>query len=420
MKVLVIGSGGREHALVWKIAQSRQVEKIYCAPGNGGISEIAECVDIRVTDIDRLLQFATDNEIDLTVVGPEVPLSLGIADIFERKGLRIFGPTQRAAMLESSKAFSKEFMKRNNIPTARYKVCKDPESATKEAESFGYPVVIKADGLAAGKGVIIAENKEQAAAAIDEIMTEKKFGAAGGSVVIEEYLTGKEASILAFVDGNTAVPMVSAQDYKRALDGDEGPNTGGMGAVSPAFYYDEAAAKLAEEYIIKRTIDSLKKEGIIYKGVLYFGLMLTEKGPKLLEYNARFGDPETEVVLPRLKTDLVDIMNSVIDGNLKTQQIEWKEESAVCVVMASGGYPGHYEKGYEIKGLDSLKDEKDITVFHAGTKKSSSKTVTSGGRVIVVSALAENAKLAREKAYETVKRIDFNKVHYRKDIGKLI
>lgn len=418
MKVLVIGSGGREHAIVWKLAQSPLVDKVYCAPGNGGICRYAECVDISVTDLDCLLQFAEGKGIDLTVVGPEVPLSLGITDLFKEKGLRVFGPEKKAAMLESSKAFSKGFMERNNIPTAKYKVYEEAKAAKTEVDSFGYPVVIKADGLAAGKGVIIAENRQQAVTAIDEIITEKKFGEAGGSVVIEEYLTGKEASILAFVDGRTAIPMVSAQDYKRALDGDKGLNTGGMGAVSPAFYYDEASAAIAEKEIIQRTMDALKKEGIDYKGVLYFGLMLTPKGPKLLEYNVRFGDPETEVVLPRLKTDLVEIMNSVIDEKLETQKIEWKEESAVCVVMASGGYPERYDKGFEIKGLEKAATNNDITIFHAGTEKSLDKIATAGGRVLVVSALGKDVETARRKAYQAVTEINFEKAHYRSDIAK--
>lgn len=418
MKVLVIGSGGREHAIVWKLAQSPLVDKVYCAPGNGGICRYAECVDISVTDLDCLLQFAEGKGIDLTVVGPEVPLSLGITDLFKEKGLRVFGPEKKAAMLESSKAFSKGFMERNNIPTAKYKVYEEAKAAKTEVDSFGYPVVIKADGLAAGKGVIIAENRQQAVTAIDEIITEKKFGEAGGSVVIEEYLTGKEASILAFVDGRTAIPMVSAQDYKRALDGDKGLNTGGMGAVSPAFYYDEASAAIAEKEIIQRTMDGLKKEGIDYKGVLYFGLMLTPKGPKLLEYNVRFGDPETEVVLPRLKTDLVEIMNSVIDEKLETQKIEWKEESAVCVVMASGGYPERYDKGFEIKGLEKAATNNDITIFHAGTEKSLDKIATAGGRVLVVSALGKDVETARRKAYQAVTEINFEKAHYRSDIAK--
>lgn len=418
MRILVIGSGGREHAIVWKIAQSKLVDKVYCAPGNGGISELAECVDIASEDVEELLCFVIDNRIDLTVVGPEAPLSLGIVDAFERNNLRIFGPDIKGAMLESSKAFSKDFMIRNNIPTAAYKIYYCSDKAKQEIDSFGYPVVIKADGLAAGKGVIIAQNRVEACTAIDDMLTSKKFGEAGCRIVVEEFLTGREASILAFVDGKRAIPMVSAQDYKRALDNDGGLNTGGMGAVSPAFYYDDRAAEIAERDIIQRTVDALREEGIYYKGVLYFGLMLTSKGPKVLEYNARFGDPETEVVLMRLKTDLVEIMNSVIDGKLDAQKIVWEEQQAVCVVMASGGYPEHYEKGFEIKGLDKAAEAKDVTVFHAGTKKAENKISTAGGRVLVVSALGESVEEAREKAYSAVQHITFEKAHFRTDIGK--
>jgi len=418
LKVLVVGSGGREHTLVWKIAQSKLVDKVYCAPGNGGIGELAECVDIKADDIDGLLKFARSEGIGLTVVGPEAPLSLGIADCFEQNGMRVFGPVRKGAMLEISKAFSKDFMIRNKIPTAAYKVYYEAEKAKMELDGFGYPVVIKADGLAAGKGVIIARNREEAISAIDDMLTVRKFGEAGSKIVIEEFLAGKEASILAFVDGKVAVPMVSAQDYKRALDNDEGLNTGGMGAVSPAFYYDEETAAAVERDIIQRTVDALKAEGICYKGVLYFGIMITEKGPKVLEYNARFGDPETEVVLLRLESDLVEIMNSVIDGKLEDQKIQWKEEQAVCVVMASGGYPEHYEKGYEIRGLDKAAEIDGVTVFHAGTKKASGKIVTAGGRVLVISAIAKNYKEARDKAYSAISSIAFEKAHYRKDIGK--
>ena len=419
MKVLVVGSGGREHTLVWKIAQSKLVDKVYCAPGNGGIGELAECVDIKADDIDGLLEFARSEGIGLTVVGPEAPLSLGIADCFEQNGMRIFGPCRKGAMLESSKAFSKDFMIRNKIPTAAYKVYYEAEKAKAELDGFGYPVVIKADGLAAGKGVIIARNREEAISAIDDMLTVRKFGEAGSKIVIEEFLEGKEASILAFVDGKAAVPMVSAQDYKRALDNDEGLNTGGMGAVSPAFYYDEKTAAVVERDIIQRTVDALKAEGICYKGVLYFGIMITEKGPKVLEYNARFGDPESEVVLLRLETDLVEIMNSVIDEKLEAQKIHWKEEQAVCVVMASGGYPEHYEKGYEIEGLDKAAQIDGVTIFHAGTKKAYSKIVTAGGRVLVISAIAKNYEEARDKAYSAISSIAFEKAHYRKDIGKI-
>jgi phosphoribosylamine--glycine ligase len=418
MKVLVIGSGGREHAIVAKIAESRLVEKVYCAPGNGGIAELAECVDISADDVAGLLVFAIENKIDLTVVGPEVPLSLGIVDDFESKGLRIFGPGRRGAMLESSKAFSKDFMIKNQIPTAAYKIYYEPERAKQEIDGFGYPVVIKADGLAAGKGVIIAQSREEAHAAIEDILNDKKFGEAGSRIVVEEFLAGREASILAFVDGKTAVPMVSAQDYKRALDNEAGLNTGGMGAVSPAFYYDHETAAVVEKDIIQRTVDSLRAEGIKYKGILYFGIMITKNGPKLLEYNARFGDPETEVVLLRLQSDLVEIINAVIDEKLDTQRIEWKDEQAVCVVMASGGYPENYEKGFEIKGLEKAAEISDVKVFHAGTKKSEGKIVTAGGRVLVVSALAKDHEQAREKAYKTVKTIEFEKAHYRNDIGK--
>jgi len=418
LKVLVVGSGGREHTLVWKIAQSKLVDKVYCAPGNGGIGELAECVDIKADDIDGLLEFARSEGIGLTVVGPEAPLSLGIADCFEQNGMRIFGPCRKGAMLESSKAFSKDFMIRNKIPTAAYKVYYEAEKAKAGLDDFGYPVVIKADGLAAGKGVIIARNRAEAIDAIDDMLTVRKFGEAGSKIVIEEFLVGKEASILAFVDGKAAVPMVSAQDYKRALDNDEGLNTGGMGAVSPAFYYDEKTAAAVERDIIQRTVDALKAEGICYKGVLYFGIMITGKGPKVLEYNARFGDPETEVVLLRLESDLVEIMNSVIDGKLEAKKIKWKEEQAVCVVMASGGYPEHYEKGYEIKGLDKAAEIEGVTVFHAGTKKASGKIVTVGGRVLVISAIAKNYEEARDKAYSAISSIAFEKAHYRKDIGK--
>jgi len=418
LKILVIGSGGREHAIVSKLVESRLAKKVFCAPGNGGIAELAQCVDISVDDVEGLLHFALSKGIDLTVVGPEVPLSLGVVDSFEGRGLRIFGPCRKGAMLESSKAFSKDFMIRNKIPTAAYKVYYEAEKAKREIDSFGYPVVIKADGLAAGKGVIIAQDREAAFAAIDEILSGKKFGEAGSRIVVEEFLSGCEASILAFVDGRTAVPMVSAQDYKRALDNDGGFNTGGMGAVSPAFHYDEKTAEVVEKEIIQRTVEALRAEGIKYKGILYFGIMITEKGPKLLEYNARFGDPETEVVLPRLKTDLVEIMNAVIDEKLDKQAIEWKEEKAVCVVMASGGYPESFEKGYEIKGLDKAEQEQDVKVFHAGTKASADKIVTAGGRVLVVSALAPSLEQAREKAYRAIKSIEFEKAHYRSDIGK--
>ena len=417
MRILLIGSGAREHAILWKLLQSPLAKKVYCAPGNGGIAELAECVNIDVEDTAGLMDFARKNDIDLTVVGPEVPLSLGIVDLFEEKGLRIFGPRQAAAMLESSKAFSKDFMERHGIPTARYKIYDCFEVIAKEIDTFSFPVVLKTDGLAAGKGVLIAENKEEALKAAKEMLYSKKFGEAGSKIVMEEYLTGKEVTLLAFADGKTIVPMVSAQDYKRAYDGDLGLNTGGMGAVSPAFYYKEEDAGLIYDEILKKTLDALNDEGIEYKGVLYFGLMLTDKGTKVLEYNARFGDPETEVVLPRLKTDLIEIMNAVLDGKLDEMKIEWSKEQAVCVVLASGGYPESYDKGMEIHGLHGVVQGQSLQIFHAGSKKEKNHLVTSGGRVLVVSALGETIESARKKAYEAVEGIHFDKMHYRKEIG---
>lgn len=416
MKVLVIGSGAREHAITWKLSQSPRVTKLFCAPGNPGMSKHAECIDIKVEDIHGLLDFALQNHIDLTVVGPEAPLVLGIVDVFEQNGLRIFGPNKQGAQLEGSKTFSKAFMEKYQIPTARYKSYSDIKQAIAELHEFSLPLVIKADGLAAGKGVFIVQNRQEAVDAIYSMMGENKFGEAGKAIVVEEFLNGKEVSIMAFVDENTVVPMVSAQDYKRALDEDQGQNTGGMGAVSPAFYYTKEAEEQVRTNIINKTIEALKKENICYKGVLYFGLMLTAEGPKVLEFNARFGDPETEVVLPRLKTDLVDIIAAAIDGKLEKQPIEWADQSTVCVVMASGGYPEKYNTGCEISGVTSA--EEGAAVFHAGTKLAEGKLVTAGGRVLVLSALGENHADAREKAYEAAKKINFSKAHYRSDIGR--
>lgn len=414
MKVLVVGSGGREHALVWKLLQSPKVSYIYCAPGNGGIRQMAECVDIKADDIEALCQFAKKNKIDLTVVGPELPLSLGIVDAFEKEGLRIFGPRKDAAILESSKAFAKDFMQKYGIPTARYKTYEDADKAKEELDSFGLPVVIKADGLAAGKGVIIAKTREEALNAIDTIMMDKHFGEAGNKVVIEEFLEGREASILAFVDGKTAVPMVSAQDYKRAFDDDKGLNTGGMGAISPAPHYDEKVAVDVMEQIIKPTVEAMNKENRPYKGVLYFGLMITKDGPKVIEYNCRFGDPETEAVLLRLESDLVEIMEAVIDERLHEIEIEWSDYAAMCVVMASGGYPESFEKGYEIKGLEN---EEQGIIFHAGTKYIDGKIVTNGGRVLVFGALGRTLDEARTIAYGDMEKVSFKDCHFRCDIG---
>jgi phosphoribosylamine--glycine ligase len=415
MKVLVIGGGAREHAIVWKLSQSPKVDQLFCAPGNAGIAGIAECIDINAEDMDGLLKFALENKIDLTVVGPETSLVKGVVDLFEQNGLCIFGPNRNAAQLEGSKAFSKDFMKKYKIPTARYKTYSGIENAIAELPHFNLPIVIKADGLAAGKGVIIAHTRQEAVEAIYGIMGDGKFGEAGKTVVIEEFLQGKEVSVLAFVDGNIAVPMVSAQDYKRAQDGDKGLNTGGMGAVSPALYYSVAAEETVRTEIINRTVLALKTEGINFKGILYFGIMLTDDGPKLLEYNVRFGDPETEVILPRLQSDMVDIMLKVIEGKLDKADIKWSKEKAVCIVMASGGYPEKYDVGFEINGIKSALEAS--TIFHAGTKLVDDKLVTAGGRALVVSALGKDYESARSNAYAMIKRINFRNQHYRTDIA---
>ncbi len=417
MKVLVAGGGGREHAIIWKISQSSKVSKIYCAPGNGGISDLAECVDIAATDIDGMVGFAKNNGIDLTVVAPDDPLALGMVNAMEKEGLKAFGPTKEAARIESSKVFAKRLMKKYNIPTAEYEVFNDYEKAKKYLKTVDYPIVIKADGLALGKGVIIAENKEQAENAIKQMMIEKVFGQAGSQVVIEEFLSGPEVSILTFTDGNTIVPMVSSQDHKRAYDGDRGPNTGGMGTFSPSRVYTPEIAREVERIILKPTIEAMRQEGCPFKGVLYFGLMLTDKGVKVLEYNARFGDPETQVVLPRLKTDLMDIFMAIIDGQLDSIDIQWEDNAAVCVILASGGYPLSYNKGYEISGIEEVTANPDILVFHAGTKKKNGKFYTNGGRVLGVTAIAEDLETAIYKVYRQVERIHFEDMYYRKDIG---
>ena len=415
MRVLVVGSGGREHALVWKLSQSMKVNEIFCAPGNGGIRQMAECVDIKATDIKSLCDFALKKKIDLTVVGPEIPLSLGIADCFQERGLRVFGPKKNAAIIESSKAFAKDLMKKYNIPTASYSTYDNPAEAKANLDEFAFPVVIKADGLAAGKGVIIVADMDEGIKTIDSMMKDRLFGEAGNTVIIEEYLTGYEATILAFTDGKNAIPMVTAQDYKRIFDGDKGLNTGGMGAVSPALHYKPEMSSEIMETIIMPTVNAMSLENRPYKGVLYFGLMLTEKGPKVIEYNCRFGDPEAEVVLLRLEDDLIDIMDAVINEELAGMEIKWSGEVAVCVVLASAGYPGDYIKGYEIKGLKNLKDG---VVFHGGTKYKDGKVLTDGGRVLICSALGETVDNARENAYKTVEKISFDGCYYRKDIAK--
>lgn len=416
MRVLVVGGGGREHALVWKIRQSPKVSQIYCAPGNGGIQEIAQCVDIAAQDIDKLLEFALTEKIDLTVVGPEVPLALGIVDKFREKGLRIFGPSQKAAEIEGSKAFAKNLMAKYHIPTAQYRVFTDVEKAKDYIRELGVPCVVKADGLAAGKGVMVCFELEEALTAVEEILVDNKFGQAGSQVIVEEYLEGEEVSILAFTDGKNIVPMVSAQDHKRVFDNDQGPNTGGMGAYSPAPVYTSQVQKLVETEILQSTVQAMEKEGRPFQGVLYAGLMLTSMGPKVLEFNARFGDPETQVVLPRLKTDLVEIIEAVLDRKLDTVKIEWSSQAAVCVVLASAGYPGPYEKGKVITGID--KKIPGTYVFHAGTKLKEGRLITDGGRVLGVTALGDNLPEAINNAYNGVKMIDFSGMHYRRDIGK--
>ncbi len=416
MKVLVVGGGGREHAIVKKIAESPKVDQIYCAPGNAGIGELAELVDIKATDIDGQLAFAKENNIDLTVVAPDDPLVLGMVDAFSAAGLRAFGPNKIAAQMEGSKVFAKELMKKYHIPTAKYEVFTEYEKALAYIkEQNSYPAVIKAEGLALGKGVIIAQDEEEAEAGLKEIMLDKVFGQSGNRVVIEEFLTGPEISVLAFCDGKTVKPMVSAQDHKRAYDHDQGPNTGGMGTFSPSRIYDEKMAEECMNNIFLPTVNALRSEGIDYKGVIYFGLMSTKDGVKVIEYNARFGDPETQVVLPRLKTDLVEIFESCIDGTLDQLDIQWSDNAAVCVVMASGGYPKKYQTGYEIKGLDAVGE--DIVVYHAGTKKQNGAFCTNGGRVLGVTALGKDLDDAIQNAYQAVEKISFQDAHYRKDIG---
>ncbi len=417
MKVLVIGSGGREHALVWKISQSPKVDKIYCAPGNAGIAQQAECVAIKADDLDDLLAFAQQNQIDLTVVGPEVPLTMGIVDKFQEQGLKIFGPSGKAAEIEGSKTFAKDLMAKYNIPTAKYGAFTDAAEAKAFLDTVGLPCVVKADGLAAGKGVLICETKAEAEAAIADILVDNKFGSAGSRVVVEEFLTGQEVSMLAFTDGKTVVPMVSSQDHKRIWDGDKGLNTGGMGAYSPAPVYTADIHEIVVPQVLEATVKAMEAEGRSFSGILYAGLMLTADGPKVLEFNARFGDPETQAVLPRLKSDLVDIFLAIIDGRLNEMNIEWHEEAAVCVVIASGGYPETSEKGRVITGLAEAAATGAI-VFHAGTKEDNGNIVTNGGRVLGISALGKDIAEAIANAYKGVKEVKFENMQYRTDIGK--
>lgn len=419
MKILIVGSGGREHAIAWKLAQSPKVDKIYCAPGNAGIADVAECIDVKAEDIQGICKAAKEKEIDMAVIGPEVPLAMGITDELEKVGVKTFGPNKKCSQLEASKAFTKSFLARHDIPTAKYKEYTDKESLMADIGIYGYPMVLKADGLAAGKGVVLAENAEEAATAIEEMMGSRVFGDAADKVVVEECLVGIEASCLCFVDENTIVPMESAQDYKRIFDGDKGPNTGGMGTYSPSLMFTEEVEKRVMDEILLPTLEGFKKDGLDFKGVLFVGLMLTEDGPKVIEFNNRFGDPETQSVLMRLDTDLYEIFEAVCDNRLADIDIKWKDERAVCVVLASGGYPGDYEKGKVITGLDSVED--GVIVFHAGTKfNENGDVVTAGGRVLGVTTTGKTHDEARAKAFENVKKISFEGMQYRNDIGLII
>ena len=422
MKVLIVGSGGREHAIAWKVAQSKKVDKIYCAPGNAGISEVAECVPIGAMEFDKLVAFAKEKEIDLTVIGMDDPLVGGIVDVFEKEGLRVFGPRKNAAILEGSKAFSKDLMKKYNIPTAAYETFTDPEKALKYLETAKMPIVLKADGLALGKGVLICQTLEEAKEGVKTLMMDKKFGSAGDEIVIEEFMTGREVSVLSFVDGNIVKIMSSAQDHKRAKDGDQGLNTGGMGNFSPSPFYTKEVDEFCKKYIYQATVDAMKAEGRPFKGVIFFGLMLTPDGPKVLEYNARFGDPEAQVVLPRLENDIVDVFEACIDGTLDQVDLKFDNDRAtVCVILASDGYPVEYKKGFPIEGLEKFKGKDDYYVFHSGTKfNENGQIVTNGGRVLGVTATGKDLKEARKKAYEATEWISFENKYMRHDIGKAI
>ena len=421
MKILVVGSGGREHALVWKLAQSPKAKKIYCAPGNGGIAEYAECVDIGAMEFEKLAAFAKEKEIDLTVIGMDDPLCGGIVDVFEREGLRVFGPRKNAAILEGSKAFSKDLMKKYGIPTADYQVFTDPAEAEAYLETAKYPIVLKADGLALGKGVLICKTRQEAKDGVKTLMLDKQFGSAGDEIVVEEFLTGREVSVLSFVDGKTIRIMTSAQDHKRAKDGDQGLNTGGMGTFSPSPFYTPEVDAFCREHIYQKTVDAMRAEGREFKGIIFFGLMLTADGPRVLEYNARFGDPETQVVLPRMKNDLVDVFEACIDGTLDQVELEFADNAAVCVVLASDGYPEQYEKGFPISGLEKFAGKTDYFVFHAGSKRTADgRILTNGGRVLGVTATGRDLKEARRKAYEATQWISFENKYMRHDIGKAI
>ena len=421
MKVLIVGGGGREHTIAWKVAQSPKVERLYCAPGNAGIAEVAECVNIGVMEFDKLTAFAKEQEIDLTIVAPDDPLAAGAVDAFEAAGLRAFGPRKNAAILEGSKAFSKDLMKKYGIPTAAYETFDDAEAALAYLETADMPIVLKADGLALGKGVLICNTLEEARTGVKSLMLDKQFGSAGNRIVVEEFMVGREVSVLSFVDGKIVKTMTSAQDHKRAKDGDQGLNTGGMGTFSPSPFYTEEVDAFCQEHIYQKTVDAMREEGREFKGVIFFGLMLTEKGPRVLEYNARFGDPETQVVLPRMKNDLVEVMEACIDGTLDQVDLQFEDNAAVCVVLASDGYPEHYEKGFKITGLEKFKDNDGYYVFHAGSKfDSEGNIVTNGGRVLGVVATGSDLKVARANAYKATEWVEFGNKYMRHDIGKAI
>ena len=420
MKVLIIGSGGREHAIAYCVSKSKRVDEIYCAPGNAGIAEIAECVNIPVMDFDKQVDFAKETGIDFVIVGPDDPLVAGCVDAFEKAGIKVFGPRSNAAIIEGSKAFSKDLMKKYGIPTAAYENFDNADDALAYLETASFPIVLKADGLALGKGVLICKDLEEAKAGVKEIMLDKHFGDAGNRMVIEEFMTGREVSVLAFCDGTTIKTMTSAQDHKRAKDGDQGLNTGGMGTFSPSPFYTEEIAAFCQKEIYDKTMAAMKAEGRDFVGVLFTGLMLTEKGPKVLEFNARFGDPEAQVVLPRMKNDIIDVMEACVDGRLDDIDLQFEDNAAVCVVLASDGYPVSYEKGFEIKGLESFEGKEGYYVFHAGTKFAGQKIVTNGGRVLGVTAKGADLKEARANAYDATKWIDFDNKYMRNDIGKAI
>lgn len=421
MKVLVVGGGGREHAIVQKIAQSKKIGKLYCAPGNAGIAKLAECVDIGVMEFEKLAAFAKEKSVDLTIIGPDDPLVGGIADVFHAAGLRVFGPDKRAAILEGSKAFSKDLMKKYNIPTAAYEVFENADKALAYLKTADMPIVLKADGLALGKGVLICNTLKEAETGVHEIMMDKKFGTAGSRMVVEEFMTGREVSVLSFVDGKTIKIMTSAQDHKRAGDGDQGLNTGGMGTFSPSPFYTEEVDEFCRKYVYQASVDAMRAEGREFRGIIFFGLMLTEKGPRVLEYNARFGDPETQVVLPRMKNDIIDVFEACIDGTLDQIDLEFEDNAAVCVVLASDGYPEHYDKGFKIRGLEKFQGKEDYFVFHAGSKiDAAGNIITNGGRVLGVTATGTDLKDARKKAYEATEWIEFDNKYMRSDIGKAI